>query len=114
MSWPCPLRFVKETGNHIALILVVLLCRPHKPKHYEDMLISAQLPGHQASDDEEGRPSKIAATDSEMATRYRICKPVVFKPPAEMPSKNLMLHPSSLQNDVHPSHVCGLQGPAGS
>lgn len=55
----------------------VSLYRPHKPKHYEDMLISAQLPGHQASDDEECRPSKVAATDNEMSNRYQslLCYP---------------------------------------
>jgi hypothetical protein len=87
MSWPCSTSWAKETGNPIAIISVDLLCRPHKPKHYEDMLIAAQLPGHQASDEEEVRPSKIAATDSEMAMRYKICKPLLLSFPAEIPSK---------------------------
>ncbi len=51
--------------------MLVSLCRPHKPKQYEDMLISAQLPGHQVAsdDDEDCRPAKIRATDSEMSYR---------------------------------------------
>ena len=44
-------------------------CRARKPKQYEDMLIFAQLPGHQASDDEDSRLTKMATIDS---SRYNL------------------------------------------
>lgn len=44
------------------------------------MLISAQLPG-QLSDDEDCRPTKVAATESEMANRYSLCSMLWCRPP---------------------------------
>ena len=81
---PAPTSYYLNTPGLLegSMNIVVILYRPHKPKHYEDMLISAQLPGHQASDDEDCRPSKVAATDNEISNRYKslLCSPHKPKP----------------------------------